>query len=100
MLRMPVQFIQNYRPNSHCTAPKILLQIIIKWVKYKNSKSINIIINITINIKINIIKHAKELRQEGGGGGKSGFSSFHIFDQSCWIRTRRKKPDRNLTLRF
>ena len=35
-----------------------------------------------------------------GGGGKSRFSSFHIFDQSCWRRTRRKKTDRNLTLRF
>ena len=27
----------------------------------------------------------------GGGGGKSRFSSFYIFDQSCWRRTRRKK---------
>ena len=26
----------------------------------------------------------------GGGGGKSRFSSFYIFDQSCWTRTRRK----------
>ena len=31
------------------------------------------------------------LRPEGGGGSR--FSSFHIFDQSCWRRTRRKKPD-------
>ena len=26
-----------------------------------------------------------------GGGGKSIFSSFHMFDQSCWRGTRRKK---------
>ena len=67
MLRMPVQFIQNYRPNSHCTSPKILLQIIIKYnrgpvkfhtgAQYKNSKTLNLI----INIKTNIIEHAKEL---------------------------------------
>ena len=41
----------------------------------------------------------EKLRPEGGGG-ISRFSSFYIFDQSCWRRTRRKKPDRNLTLRF
>ena len=38
MLRMPVHFIQNYKPNSHCTSPKIPLHIIIK---YKNSKMSN-----------------------------------------------------------
>ena len=34
------------------------------------------------------------------GGGKWHFSSFCIFDNSYWRRTKRKKPDQNLTLRF
>ena len=36
------------------------------------------------------------LRPEGGGG----FSSFHIFDQSCWRRTRRKKTGPKSDLAF
>ena len=47
---------------------------------------------------VNIYIHLRP-ELEGGGGGKSRFSSFYIFDQSCWRRTRRKKLDRNLTAR-
>ena len=44
--------------------------------------------------------HSSWLRPEGGGGGKSRFSSFYIFDQSCWRRTRRKKTGPKSDLAF
>ena len=63
---------------------------------------LSLLVNCYLEIKFHKIIRVNPpppLRPEGGGG-KSRFSSFHIYDQSCWRRTRRKKPDRNLTLRF
>ena len=52
-------------------------------------------VTVTRDVRYNVT-----LRPEGGGGGKNHFFSSHVFDQSCWRGTRRKKPDRNLTLCF